>query len=474
MKRTLFNEILKLTTGMLLLMIVVVTLLFYLFLSPTYRHFQRNQMRQMLDKNTTQLEMTDSILNEVQALINLLSPSQAGFTIKDDNNQLIFEHYPRNSNLDIFSGEFDISINSDFSLRQPAIETDPFQYTVVEFSYTNQLGSRTLEIRVPSQPLNDARQVMLLIFPIVSLLAIFFALAISLIFSKWISIPIKKITKITSIMTEFKPVNLRSKTRINELNELQTSIFQLYDQLNKTIFALEQELKRARQTENQKIDFLQTVSHELKTPLTSANSLIEGIRYNISPYANSPNVYLAEVQKFLEKAITLTNESLKLTEIGRKDAEIFSVKEVIKEIISTYDVIIQSKNIHFSKMDISNIKVKTNKNLFEKIFSNLYSNAVYHNHEHGSIEIVLNNGILSIFNSGDALSEEVVRTQFLPLVVSNQSKLSSGIGLYVSQQWLQYLEIPFTFKASQKKDGMIFSMDLNDKIIKETSDDLNS
>jgi len=474
-QKKLFWKIFRYAVAMLFSMVTIISLLIYLLMPPFYRNLQRNHYEGILTENKSLLLATDSLREEIQMIINILSFTNAGFSIFDESEHLLFEHQPIARNATLFSSDVlfhdiqDTLMQDEyvrFDFRQSTDDYQDTTPTLLYFNYRTQAGNRTVQVRIPAQPLDDARNVILTIFPIAGGIALIFALLLSIIFSRFVVVPIKNIQKITTSMADFESDSLIPITSNDEIGELSKGINYLFGKLKDAISILEKEIKRVRDSENRKIDFLQTVSHEMKTPLAAANSLIEGLRYKIPPYTDNPDYYLEECQTYLAKAITLTKESLKLAELGREQVEIFTFNSVFEQCVSSYSVILLSKQISSNSNIPSDLTLETNRNLFEKVLSNLYSNAIYHNNEIGQIKISYDSSRLTIFNTCTPLAVEEINKLFDPLTVANIDELSTGIGLYIVKQLLQQLKISFQFTPDSTNSGMCFILDLN-RIIKK-------
>ena len=144
------------------------------------------------------------------------------------------------------------------------------------------------------QPLDEAKDVIINIYPIAVLVCIIFSLAFSYIFSYMFVRPIRKIRKATLEMTKLSPDISITVSSHDEIGQLSRDINMLYQELKGTIDTLKIEIDKYTNSENKKIDFLRTVSHELKNPLASANALIEGIIYDVPPYNQNQKQYLLE------------------------------------------------------------------------------------------------------------------------------------------------------------------------------------
>jgi len=338
------------------------------------------------------------------------------------------------------------------------------------FDYTTNTGyNRTLEVSIPLSPLADAQVVIMSMYPFAILLSIAFALIAAFIFSRWIANPIKQIQAATSKMSLLEPnVTIATKSQ-DEIGVLSQDISQLYAQLHGTIVTLEQEISRYSDAENKKIEFLQSVSHEMKNPLASANALLEGIIYEVPPYHDNQKQYLEECREFLQQTIQLTKESLNLSEQYKKPEALYNLADIIKETSDLYSVIFLVKQLSYHEYVPEDISIRTKKHLLSKVLSNLFSNAANYTAEGGQVRVSFNDSVLTVFNSCEPLSEEQVDEIFKPLMTQNTAEHATGLGLFIVKQLLRQLNIEFTFTASADKTGMEFKLWL--PIVSESKND---
>jgi len=512
-KFNIFWKTFLITTGMLMVITFIAFTLIYMFLPEFYQNHKITTYNEMVNNRIAELESTDHIHDEVDILSNLFHGGSSPFRLLNSEGMVLFqlEVFHRNVALthttsplrpsiqfpgETFSGvgfeaqgrfvdedEDEIDWGLELAERNPAfygrniriievedhsapigsfsLRTVNFEDTFLSlpFHYTTSLGyDRTLEIAIPLSPLADAQVVIMSMYPVAVLLSIIFALIIAFIFSRWIANPIKQIQTATSRMSKLEP-NVRIPTKSqDEIGMLSHNISQLYEQLRGTIVTLEQEVSRYSDAENKKIEFLQSVSHEMKTPLASANALLEGIIYEVSPYHDNQKQYLAECRDFLQKTIQLTKESLNLSEQYKKPEDLYDLADIIKETSNLYGAIFMVKQLSYHEDVPGNIPIRTKKHLLSKVLSNLFSNAANYTRVGGQVRVDFNDGVLTVFNSCKPLSQERVDEIFKPLMTQNTAEHATGLGLFIAKQLLRQLRIEFTFAPSADRTGMEFKL----------------
>lgn len=478
-------------TAMLMGVTFVVLMLIYMLLPGFYQNHKITTYNELVNNRLIELENTQDLVDEITILNDIFQDSNTPFRVHDDEgailhqielfNQvnirqsvefeeidvqydILVQHEPAiwYSEISEISNEVHFievgsaSILSGFSVRAFDFEDT---FLNLNFDYTTSLGhNRTLTVSVPLTALADSQIVIMSMYPFAVLLSVLFALITAFIFSRWIANPIKKIQAATSRMRKLEPnIAIMTKSQ-DEIGILSHDISQLYEQLRSTIVTLEQEISRYSDAENKKIEFLQSVSHEMKTPLASANALLEGIIYEVSPYHDKPKQYLEECRGFLQKTIQLTKESLNLSEQYKKTEAVYNLADIVKETSNLYGVIFMVKQLSYHEDIPENINILTKKNLLLKVLSNLFSNAANYTSDGGQVRISFNNDILTIFNSCTPLSQEQIEEIFKPLMMQNTAKDATGLGLFIVKQLLRQLKIKFTFTPSESGDGMEFKL----------------
>lgn len=453
-KSRIFWKVFIVNIVMLLMIVIIAYLLLYYLLPSFYKNYKIKEFRQLSSELIGQIKDGQK---ETEALLAFSERYDVDIILKDEQDDIIFDYYRSNT----------IVTNIDQDKDMPEISVDPEQEKnkPAELSTSYELNNevRTLFIIIPLEPIDEAKEVVIQIYPYACLVCFIFAFILSIGFTNMVVKPIKIISKATKNMSKLEADAYIQIDSSDEIGELSSDINGLYSELKATIDSLNQEINKYSSEENKKINFLRTISHELKNPLASANSLLEGVIYEIPPYTDEPKKYLLESKELIEKAISLTKESLKFsTYKDKEEAEDFYLCGIVEEILSQYRVIIESKQIKCNVDIDGEYCIRERKNIFSKALSNIISNAVNYTSKNGRINIYLRNNCLSVENTCVPLRNEQLEKIFEPFYsVNNDNKMSTGLGLYIVNQLLNILHIRYRFVPFD--NGMRFIIELNSK-----------
>ena len=124
-------------------------------------------------------------------------------------------------------------------------------------------------------------------------------------------------------------------------------------------------------------DFIQNVSHEIKTPLAA----IEGYASLLitSPLSEEQTIYVSRISESSKRLSSLTGSILKLSKLENQkivsDKQIFSLDEQICQAVLSMEPLWSPKNLDMS-IDLPKMHYYGNEELMYQIWSNLFSNAV--------------------------------------------------------------------------------------------------
>ena len=291
----------------------------------------------------------------------------------------------------------------------------------------------------------------------------------AILFARGMTKPIKRLATDTTKMSNLESV-CAPTARGDEIGQLSSDVYAMYERLKITIAELENEIKREQEMEENQRYFFSAASHELKTPIASTLILLQGMLDNIGEYRDHSK-YLRECIKKMQAQSKIISEILEVVRLS--DSKVkpqwkkISLKNTLEPVLSANLPLVEAKEQRIV-VDIPDILMcRTDKNMLARVLSNILLNAVQNTPEHGDIriwsEVCGGESVrLCVFNSGASLDEENLPKLFEPFYRPDKSRSSSqgrnGLGLTIVKKTLDYLEISFSLKNTQ--DGVLFEMDL--------------
>lgn len=176
--------------------------------------------------------------------------------------------------------------------------------------------------------------------------------------------------------------------------------------------------------------FAQNAAHELKTPLSAIMATIEVLQMDDEPSACEYREVVDTVKVSTEQLISLVEGLLSInTIIDEEQWQLFDGKEVFSKIVDDLEAEIERKELEVYVM--GDCRMKGDKVLLERAFSNLIQNAIRYNVEKGSIAVTLDEEYITIKDSGIGIPCESIERIFVPFycVDKSRSKKLGGHGL---------------------------------------------
>ncbi|MEM2388345.1 MAG: HAMP domain-containing sensor histidine kinase [Candidatus Thermoplasmatota archaeon] len=237
---------------------------------------------------------------------------------------------------------------------------------------------------------------------------------------------IKKLPE--GILEEEKITFISREKLLEELIERQKKLEEAYKRL------AEAKLDRMKST------FIDTIAHELKTPITAIKTYNDLLRKEkLGKLKKSQKESLEKMAKNIDRLIKLIDDMLHIPSIDMQELELrkekFYLKEIIENIFNELDETIKEKNqkIH---IDIKNsLYAKGDKKLIEKAIKNVISNAVKYTPSNGSISVKGfkegNYAHLIIEDTGIGIPSEELEKIFEPFYRGKDG--GAGLGLAITK-----------------------------------------
>ena len=307
------------------------------------------------------------------------------------------------------------------------------------------------------EPVDEAKNVILRLLPIVLAISVFLTVAFSYMHAKRITGPIGDISGAVKKMKDFDRDALCNPDSKDEIADLAENINELYRRLMKAIDDLQEEYNQKTAIDKEKVDLMLAVSHEIKTPLTSVRGMLECMQYNVGVYKDH-ETYLKECVDKVDEMTRLINDTLATSKLGlsnidRKDT--VDLKEIISELKSEYELIAMKRKVTFDIGDFKGKKIVTSSELFRKALSNIISNAVKYSDKGEKVKIYATEKSLVIENKCIPLKHEEIESMFLPFVRKDGNEEGGhGLGLYITDRILKVCGIEYSFEPFE--NGMRF------------------
>ena len=193
-------------------------------------------------------------------------------------------------------------------------------------------------------------------------------------------------------------------------------------------------VKELNSIETLQSDFIQNVSHEIKTPLAA----IEGYAALLSASTRDEQnkLYAEQILKSSQQLSTLTGNILKLSKLENQsiisEKKTFSLDEQIRQAVLSLEPIWSAKNIDID-LDLPEISFYGNEDLIFQIWTNLISNGIKFTPSGGlvSVKMTAEDSFVNVVvaDNGIGMTEEVQKHIFDKFYQAEGSRSMEGNGL---------------------------------------------
>ena len=216
----------------------------------------------------------------------------------------------------------------------------------------------------------------------------------------------------------------------------QDEIGLLADSINKMVVSI-------GALEGMRRNFISSVSHELKTPMTTISGFVDGILDGTIPKEEADK-YLMIVSDETKRLSRLVNSMLQLSRLESEEMRLnkvnFNLSDMIISVFLSFEHSIESKNIEIFGLDkLETINITADRDLIYQVVYNLTENAIKFTPEGGNIAVVCGSSKkcinFSIRNSGEGLTQSELSKIFERFYKTDRSrsvdKSGMGFGLYI-------------------------------------------
>lgn len=402
-------KLFSITTALLVAIALLIYGMLY-FLLPKYYHRYKIEALQDSVKQAVAAAESEDISRFEEDLYRMSKEQNLAILLRDQEGNII---YGKNEVVFLkYSKYLMNSLNSEYRLS-------------TEVNIKEMDESCVLDIIMPLQPINEANKVLRNLAPFTIFAAILIGILGAYIYSNTITKPLIEIIE-----------------------------------------------KERREEENRR-EFIATISHELKTPITIISGQLEGMIYNIGKYKDRDK-YLKESYTSTQELKDLVNEMIEISKTDIMSASFkpttLSVKELVEVILKRQEFLIDEKNLKTRVAISSDAKINADKDKFSKALYNIINNAIKYTPEGENINIrFIERGfrpsILEVENTGITISDEFLKNIFNPFFRVEKSRSrktgGSGLGLYLTSQILA--KHGFEYKMTNRGNAVLFTIEFTSR-----------
>ena len=255
------------------------------------------------------------------------------------------------------------------------------------------------------------------------LLNIIFIIVISIFSYSLAHTAILPLNKLASFLDKYD-VNKNHKLIIN--NYSQEDIWKLINSINKFIKKIKNILEKEK-------EFLQDISHEIKTPLMQIDTTLELMKDKKKLNLEKEIEQIENSTHKINKIISKLSFLVKWEEISHKKEKI-DIFQYMDKLLEQYKYLLNEKKIKLVVNKEENFIIENNKYYLDRLLENIISNAIYYNKWNNILEITIQKNFISIKDQWIWIKEEELEKIFDRFFRNQNSNMyySDGNWLWLS------------------------------------------
>lgn len=449
------NKLFLLTATLMIIFSILLMAFMYWLMPKLYYDYKVEQIYQEVEALVEDLKESENLY---ELVLNFGPKNGSLVTIKDTNNEMIYPF---------------MQFNQDRMLKRVNDQNELIHFEK-SFYYAPLNQVLVLDVLMDFQPIYEAKIVVALFIPFMIIFIMGLTLGLAVIYAALISKPILKINQATKQMCKFdfsSLLEIRGHDEIGQLsrsiNEMSQTLKESLEELQSSNEKLKSDIEREREIEKQRRDFIATISHELKSPLTIILGQIQGMQLGIGKYKNH-DVYLQQSYEVALSMQQLVNELMSLNKLENNmlnlNLESFNLSELITGIIKSKDYLVVSNRLKLSVNLIEERWIIGDQSLLKHAITNIIVNALTYTPSDERVEVVLSQDEFIVYNEGVSISEREMNHLFQPFYRIEKSRSretgGSGLGLYIVKIILDRHQ-NISYELSSDCNSVTFKLRLN-------------
>lgn len=338
--------------------------------------------------------------------------------------------------------------------------------------YTYEITVKT-PITVIDDAVNKSMKLLFMIMVPVGFIALF----ITALFSRQFTKPVIEITKKTRKIEELsfcEDLNIKSIDEIGILaksvNNLSYKIEETLKNLKEKNLELETMMKNEKKNQLARREFVSSVSHELKSPITVISGYIQALQEGIISSEEDRKFYLDVIGEETDRLGIIVNDLLDLYKLESNTFKLnkkeVNINSLMKRTLEKNKFRFEEMNININFTEGENITVIVDEVRLEQAVQNYINNALSHVDENKIIDINLkvieDNLVISVYNSGSNIEDDNLTRIWEGFIrvdkVRNYKEKRLGLGLAIVKQIVNLHD--GTYGVKNRKHGVEFWISL--------------
>ena len=209
---------------------------------------------------------------------------------------------------------------------------------------------------------------------------------------------------------------------------------------NREVVITLHDLTEIRRINTTRKEFINNVSHELKTPLTAVKAMVETMENGVLPKSRQKE-YFTKINDEIDRMTTIVTELLKLSGIERdnyqESFDTVDINKLVSQVSDNFKDILE-KRLILLELDLFPSPLVINCNLYHitEVITNLIDNATKFTPENGVITLATKSSddfvIVQCKDTGIGISEEDIPHVFERFYKVDKSRSDTGTGLGLS------------------------------------------
>lgn len=440
--------------GLITLALLLITLINYCFLGTFYLANKRNKIMDSYEAVNSIENITEDFSGSIQ---NLASRNNLSITVTSPNFVVLNSTSRDGVNLagrllGYYTGWYKEHIEVlDYSNVYVLQQTED---QVIHLRYLEMWGvldsGNYFIIRTPLESIEESVGLTNMFLFFVGIIVMIIAGLFAYVFARKITRPITELTQISRRMADLDFDAEYRGSYSDEIGILGENFNRMSNELERTISELktannelQKDIEKKTQIDEMRKDFLNNVSHELKTPIALIQGYAEGLKDNVNEDEESKEFYCdvildeaAKMNRMVKNLLTLNQLEFGKDQINM---ERFDLTALINGVLQASDILIQQKGADVFVDTKTPVYVWADEYKIEEVLTNYLTNALNHLEYEKKIEIRIteNNGIVTttVFNTGDPIPEEDIDKIWIKFYKVDKARTreygGSGIGLSI-------------------------------------------